>query len=151
MKLTPIQQQIADLLLVGGDARVVGDRLRITPDNVAQHLEAMREALMVDTHSAMMAELRRLTRKPDMAVLEDCRKSPRQWCDVLGVVRDEPVRDSETTPNRWGYRFGQPLRITRGRLAGEVLPYAGSCSARQLYVKRNGRRASVSINYVEAV
>lgn len=51
--------------------------------------------------------------------------------------------------NRWGYRFGEPLRVTRGRLAGCTVEFVRACSSRQVYVRFNGGVFAVQVQYVE--
>lgn len=51
--------------------------------------------------------------------------------------------------NRWGYRFGEVLRVTSGRLEGRTVEYARACSSTQVYVTYNGARFAVQAAAVE--
>jgi len=51
--------------------------------------------------------------------------------------------------NRWGYRFGEPLRVTSGRLAGRTAEYVRACSTNQVYVRFNGGLFAVQASMVE--
>lgn len=53
--------------------------------------------------------------------------------------------------NRWGWRFGQPLRVTSGRLDGCIAEYVRACSSTQVYVAYNGGRFAVQAAFVEPV
>lgn len=56
----------------------------------------------------------------------------------------------ERTPrNRWGYRAGEPLRVTSGRLAGRIVEYVRACSSKQVYVRYQGGTFAVQATAVE--
>lgn len=61
------------------------------------------------------------------------------------------IAASERQPrNRWGFRFGQPLRVKSGRLEGETVEYMRAASSRQVYVAYRGGRFTVYVDNVEA-
>ena len=82
MKLNTAQRALADMLLVGNDAKTIARRWNVSDAVVSARLTDLRAALGVDTHSGLMAELRRLQRRPDISAVADCRKNPRQWWTV---------------------------------------------------------------------
>ena len=102
------------------------------------------------------------------------RGAAQQALDVLCVIRDmdaeNDVRDPDVveaiaaleramqvrTPrprseprNRWGYRPGERLHVTGGRLAGRTVEYVRACSSVQVYVAYNGGRFAVRAHLVE--
>ena len=61
------------------------------------------------------------------------------------------IAPTERQPrNRWGFRFGQPLRVKSGRLEGEKVEYMRAASSRQVYVRYNGGRFTVYVENLEA-
>lgn len=83
MNLTDRQREIAELLLMtGADRRVVAQRLGMTDNTLRAHLVEMRRRLGVDSHSAMLARLREMTRDPVSVQLARCRAEPRTWCSL---------------------------------------------------------------------
>lgn len=68
--------------------------------------------------------------------------------DTLERALKKP-RAERRPKNRWGYRFGEPLRVTSGRLAGRTVEYVRACSSKQIYVAHNGARFAVQAAAVE--
>jgi DNA-binding CsgD family transcriptional regulator len=82
MELTNRQQEIADLLMAGAEARSICQRLSIKPECLRAHLSDMRERLHVKTQAELTAVLRARTRNPLPAMLDACRRAPKQWWTV---------------------------------------------------------------------
>ena len=80
--LTPIQSQIADLLLVSASRTDIATRLRITRSEVDAAISEMRQLLGVDTPAGLTARLREVTRRPVDVMLARCRAEPRTWWNV---------------------------------------------------------------------
>lgn len=80
-RLTPRESEVASLLLAGCERESIAGRLKINQPVAATHLLNIRKKLGADTHSAMMARLREITRTPDKTI-EEARRNPRTWCDI---------------------------------------------------------------------
>lgn len=68
--------------------------------------------------------------------------------DTLERALRKP-RAERRPKNRWGYRFGEPLLVTSGRLAGRTVEYVRACSSKQVYVAYKGSRFAVQAVAVE--
>lgn len=51
--------------------------------------------------------------------------------------------------NKWGFRFGEPLRVVGGKLAGCTAEYVRACSSDQMFVRYNGATFAVKAHFVE--
>jgi hypothetical protein len=87
-----------------------------------------------------------------LAVLRDLHGDGIDVSDVIAVL-DRALHGAPKVQrpprNRWGFRRGEPLRVTRGRLAGCTVEFVRACSSRQVYVRFNGGLFAVQVQYVE--